>query len=98
MVNCATNHTVVLNRTGHNTTCIQLQEQTVQVNVPPMTEEAKIVFICLFATIFFLGVTGNAVVCWVVGELPFALPTALCIYLLNLIYPLYSAILPNQRC
>ena len=68
MVNCVSNGIFNLNRTGDNTTCNQPQQQHAQINAPSMPNEARIFLICLYVMILLLGVTGNAVVCWVIGK------------------------------
>ena len=68
MIDCNTNGTVILNRTGDNLTCVQPKQPAVKMNVSLMSEEAKMFLLCIFIITFVLGVTGNAVVCWVIGE------------------------------
>ena len=64
---CVTNGTLGLNHTGNNITCSQKQRQDGTLDGPSMPVEARMFLICLYVTIFFLGVTGNGLVCWVIG-------------------------------
>ena len=78
---CVTNGTQELNRTEENATCNQLQQQDAHINALLVPAEARICLICFYVTIFLLGVTGNAVVCWVIGEEFIILYMILCTYL-----------------
>ena len=44
------------------------QRQNAQINAPSVPNEERIFFICLYSTIFIVGVTGNTAVCWVIGK------------------------------
>ena len=65
---CIANETLSVNVSGKNTTCSQPQPRKQEVKGPSMPDEARIFLICLYVSIFLLGVTGNAVVCWVIGK------------------------------
>jgi len=65
---CTANGTLGINSTGNSTTCNRPQQPNGQINAPSMPNEARIFLICLYVMIFLLGVTGNAVVCWVIGR------------------------------
>ena len=79
MVNCSTNGTCILNKTGDNTTDNQLQQSIAQYNIPLISDEEKLFLMSLFIIIFVLGVTGNAVVCWVIGKYGISLHILLCL-------------------
>ena len=65
---CIKNSTLSLNHTGTNITCSQMQRKYGTLIGPSMPVEARIFLICLYAIIFLLGVTGNTVVCYVIGN------------------------------
>ena len=46
----------------------KLKQRSAQINALSMPNEERIFFICLYSTIFILGVTGNTAVCWVIGK------------------------------
>ena len=63
---CTLNGTLGQNQTANNNTCKQQRMQNAP--IVSMPEEARIFLICLYATIFILGLTGNALVCYVIGK------------------------------
>ena len=65
---CITNSTLSFNETGTNITCGEIERYYGTLSGPWLPVEARIFLICLYATIFLLGVTGNAVVCYVIGN------------------------------
>ena len=65
-VPCIFNGTLSQNYTTNNNTCKQQSKQNAP--IVSMPEEARIFLICLYATMFILGFTGNALVCYVIGK------------------------------
>ena len=73
LVNCTaatniSNGTFGLNYTINESTIQYHSNQYSRGNVLQISVVAKIAIVCLCATIFVLGVTGNAAVCFVIGN------------------------------
>ena len=63
------NTTLGLDATRANTTLNESQTSQRHISGKlSMPFEARVLLICLYVTIFLLGVTGNAAVCYIIGR------------------------------
>ena len=66
---CGTNETIISNGTITNVSCNSNAKTTRERSMLQLSLEARITLICIYSLIFLLGMSGNSLVCYIIGKM-----------------------------